>query len=136
MNRLLMNRQRAGLGAGYGLGDESVYQQTRPRTVGSSSDSTPGWLQELIKGSFTLANTYIATRGGQPVAITQQPNGQMIQQPLTAAQAQQLLLAQQQQQLANASADSGGINIGGTRISYPVLMIGVLAIILFQSGRG
>jgi hypothetical protein len=128
-----------GTGGGMsGLGDwptPDVSGQTRPRTVGTPRSSTQDNIFAAIAGGLTVLNNWVISRpGANPSLATQFTNGQTMQQGLTQAQLAQLLAAQQQNQLASASADSGGINIGGTRISFPVLMIAIVGLVLLQSG--
>src|SRR5438128_2491151 len=73
-----------------GMGD--ILSATRPRVVGSTlptlpqGHSTRDAILGAIGAGLQTVNAWIAVRAGQPYALTQQPNGQVYQQPLNAAQ--------------------------------------------------
>jgi hypothetical protein len=120
-----------------GLGNEDAYATTRPRIVGSQSDtghSTRDAILSTIGAGLQTLNAWIVTRAGQtPTAILQQPNGQTYQQQLSAAQLQQVAALSQSQELASASANSTGLQIGGSNISWPTIALVGLGIWLLQS---
>jgi hypothetical protein len=125
-----------GLSYPSGFGDD-VFATTRPRVVGSTlptGHSTRDAILGAIGAGLQTVNAWIVTRAGEsPTAVLQQPNGQVYQQTLTAAQLQQVAALSQSQSLASASANSTGLQIGGSTLSWPTLAVIGLAIWLFQS---
>jgi hypothetical protein len=111
-----------------GMGD--VYSDTRPRTVGTPLPTAPVGhsTRDAIFGAIGLSlqtiNNIFAPRA---TPLLTAPAPVTYQQPASTQ------YAPQTDELASAGATSGGIRIGNTTISWPMIAIAVLAFYLLQS---